>query len=126
MYTITIEFIREIVRNKRKSEEYQKGGITTEEYLEKIVSIREYVDIEKIEFTGYSVDPMNSLVIYFTVNDVYQEEVWLDTRSAETDKFIYRITSGRGQGPYFIDERKEEKGIDISDDQIVYYTGGIN
>ncbi|MDA9460828.1 hypothetical protein B835_712 [Enterococcus mundtii 3F] len=69
---------------------------------------------------------MNSLVIYFTVNDVYQEEVLLNTRSAETDKFIYRIASGRGNGPYFIDEKKEKQEIGISDDQIIYYTGGIN
>lgn len=110
----------------RFTQEYSNGDLTTEEYVEKVVSVRKYIDIDKIEFTGYSIDPMNSLIIYFTVNDVYREEVWLDTRSAETDKFIYRITSGRGQGPYFIDERKEEKGIDISDDQIVYYTGGIN
>lgn len=120
-------YTRDSEKQKEIVEEYQKeGGITTEEYLEKMLSIREYSNIEKIEFTGYSVSPMNSLVIYFTVNGVYQEEVGLNTRSAETDKFIYRITSGRGQGPYFINERKEEKGIDISDDQIVYYTGGIN
>ncbi|MBO0462507.1 hypothetical protein JZO68_09565 [Enterococcus sp. DIV1271a] len=120
-------YTRDSEKQEEIVEEYQKeGGITTEEYLEKMLSIREYSDIEKIEFTGYSIDPMNSLIIYFTVNDVYQEEVWLDTRSAETDKFIYRITSGRGQGPYFINEIKEEKGIDILDDQIVYYTGGIN
>ena len=100
--------------------------MTTEEYVEKVVSVRKYIDIDKIEFTGYSIDPMNSLIIYFTVNDVYREEVWLDTRSSETDKFIYRITGGRGKGPYFIDERKEEKKLDISDEQIVYYTGGIN
>ncbi|WP_081398746.1 hypothetical protein [Enterococcus mundtii] len=110
----------------RFTQEYSNGDLTTEEYVEKVVSVRKYIDIDKIEFTGYSIDPMNSLIIYFTVNDVYREEVWLDTRSAETDKFIYRITGGRGKGPYFIDERKEEKGIDISDDQIVYYTGGIN
>ncbi|WP_206854000.1 hypothetical protein [Candidatus Enterococcus mangumiae] len=110
----------------RFTQQYSNGELTTEEYVEKVVSVRKYIDINKITFTGYSIDPMNSLIIYFTVNDVYREEVWLDTRSAETDKFIYRITSSRGKGPYFIDERKEEKKIDISDDQIVYYTGGIN
>ncbi|WP_206854005.1 hypothetical protein [Candidatus Enterococcus mangumiae] len=120
-------YTRDSEKQEEIVEEYQKeGGITTEEYLEKMLSIREYSDIEKIEFTGYSIDPMNSLIIYFTVNDVYREEVWLDTKSAETDNFIYRITSSRGKGPYFIDERKEEKKLDISDDQIVYYTGGIN
>ncbi|MBO1300227.1 hypothetical protein [Enterococcus sp. DIV1271a] len=110
----------------RFTQRYSNGELTTEEYVEKVVSVRNYIDINKITFTGYSIDPMNSLIIYFTVNDVYREEVWLDTKSAETDKFIYRITSSRGKGPYFIDERKEEKKLDISDDQIVYYTGGIN
>ncbi|MGG5321486.1 hypothetical protein [Enterococcus sp. DIV2381] len=110
----------------RFTQRYSNGDLTTEEYVEKVVNVRKYIDINKITFTGYSIDPMNSLIIYFTVNDVYREEVWLDTKSAETDKFIYRITSSRGKGPYFIDERKEEKKLDISDDQIVYYTGGIN
>ncbi|MBO0462505.1 hypothetical protein IGL24_002206 [Enterococcus sp. DIV2371] len=110
----------------RFTQQYSNGDLTTEEYVEKVVNVRKYIDINKITFTGYSIDPMNSLIIYFTVNDVYREEVWLDTKSAETDKFIYRITSSRGKGPYFIDERKEEKKLDISDDQIVYYTGGIN
>ena len=110
----------------RFTQQYSNGDLTTEEYVEKVVNVRKYIDINKITFTGYSIDPMNSLIIYFTVNDVYREEVWLDTKSAETDKFIYRITSSRGKGPYFIDERKEEKKLDISDDQIVYYAGGIN
>ena len=52
-------------------EEYQKeGGITTEEYLERMLSIREYTDIEKIEFTGYTVSPMNFLKVHFLKIDI--------------------------------------------------------
>ncbi len=117
LYTTNVE------ETDRFTQEYSNGDLTTEEYVEKVVSVRKYININKIEFTGYSISPMNSLVIYFTVNDVYQEEVGLNTRSAETDKFIYRIASGRDNGPYFIDEKNEKQEIGISEDQIIYYTG---
>jgi len=100
--------------------------MTTEEYLKAVLEVREYEEITKIEFTGYSIDPMNSLIIYFTVNDVYQEEVWLDTRSAETDKFIYTITNSTGEGPYYITEKEAKTQLVLPDDQIIYYRGGID
>ena len=48
---------------------------------------------------------MNTLKVYFTINDVYEEEVDLDTISAETEKFIYSITNGTGKGPYYIEKK---------------------
>ncbi|WP_375152608.1 hypothetical protein [Enterococcus mundtii] len=120
-------YTRDSEKEKEILEEYHReGGMTTEEYLKALLEVREYKEITKIEFTGYSVSPMNFLTIYFTVNGVYEEEVMLSTISAETNKFIYRITSSRGQGPYFINERKEEKWIDMADEQIIYYKGGID
>ncbi|MGM0330302.1 hypothetical protein [Enterococcus sp. AZ084] len=120
------------VNNREKEEEifrkYDRGQgeMTTEEYLKALLEVREYEEITKIEFTGYSIDPMNLLIIYFTVNDVYQEEVWLDTRSAETDKFIYTITNSTGEGPYYITEKEAKTQLILPDDQIIYYRGGID
>ena len=83
-------------------------------------------EITKIEFTGYSVSPMNFLTIYFTVNGVYEEEVSLSTISAETNKPIYMISDSTGTGPYYITKRKEKINSIMADEQIIYYEGGID
>ncbi|EQA5417502.1 hypothetical protein ACFJYJ_04265 [Enterococcus faecalis] len=119
-------------KNKEKSEEIKKkynrgnGSITEKEYLQKMKSIREYSDINKIEFTSFSVGPMNTLKVYFTINGVYEEEVDLDTISAETEKFIYSITNSTGKGPYYIEKKDKPTKERMPEDLIVYDEGGIN
>ncbi|MGK0551389.1 hypothetical protein ACSFB8_06350, partial [Enterococcus faecalis] len=72
-------------RDKKKVEDiYQefdkgKGTLTEKEYFNKLEKLKEYSDISKIEFTGFSVGPMNTLEAYLKINDVYEEEVDLDT-----------------------------------------------
>ncbi|BAV35314.1 hypothetical protein [Enterococcus faecalis] len=118
-------------KNKEKSEEIKKkynrgnGSITEKEYLQKMKSIREYSDINKIEFTSFSIGPVNTLKVYFTINDVYEEEVSLDTISSETKKFIYRITNSTGRGPYYIEQKDKPTELTIPENLIMYYEGGI-
>lgn len=97
------------------------GNLTTEEFLDKSKALNEYVDIEKIEFTDFSVTPMNYVKAHFTINGVYKESVLLDTISAETNKLIYRITSGTGDGPYYIEEKEEKTNKPMPEDEIIYY-----
>ncbi|MFG5562793.1 hypothetical protein ACFJYA_00805 [Enterococcus faecalis] len=118
-------------RNQKKVEEiYQefnkgKGSISEEEYFNKLSALREYSDITKIEFTSFAVGPMNTLKVYFTINGVYEEEVDLDTISAETEKFIYSITNGTGKGPYYIEKKDKPTKKKMPEDSIVYDEGGI-
>ncbi|MGM0332927.1 hypothetical protein [Enterococcus sp. AZ050] len=118
-------------KNKEKSEEIKKkynrgnGSITEKEYLQKMKSIREYSNINKVEFTSFIVGPMNTLKVYFTINDVYEEEVDLDTISVETEKFIYSITNGTGKGPYYIEKKDKPTKKKMPEDSIVYDEGGI-
>ncbi|EOW2616158.1 hypothetical protein ACOU9P_002340, partial [Enterococcus faecium] len=46
------------------------GTITDDEYLESLKNARQYFNIEKIEFTGFSVTPMKSLEVHFEINDL--------------------------------------------------------
>ena len=60
-------------RNQKKVEEiYQefnkgKGSISEEEYFNKLSALREYSDINKIEFTRFSVSPMKMLKVHYTI-----------------------------------------------------------
>ena len=109
-------------------EEYQKdGGITTEEYLERMLSIREYTDIEKIEFTGYTVSPMNFLEVHFNLNNSNKHIATLGVKSAETNKWRYNVDIGRKktENKYFVEVREFPNGIDIPTEIIEYYYGGV-
>ena len=119
-------------RDKKKVEDiYQefdkgKGTLTEKEYFNKLEKLKEYSDISKIEFTGFSVGPMNTLEAYLKINDVYEEEVDLDTLSAETNTFIYRITDSTGKGPYYIEKKRKPTDSAIPEAAIIYYEGGID
>jgi len=119
-------------RDKKKVEDiYQefdkgKGTLTEKEYFNKLEKLKEYSDISKIEFTGFSVGPMNTLEAYLKINDVYEEEVDLDTLSAETNTFIYRITDSTGKGPYYIEKKRKPIDSAIPEAAIIYYEGGID
>nr|WP_254004398.1 hypothetical protein [Enterococcus faecalis] len=102
-----------------------KGSLTEQEFFDKLEKLKEYSDINKIEFTSFSIGPVNTLKVYFTINDVYEEEVDLDTISAETEKFIYSITNGTGKGPYYIEKKDKPTKERMPEDLIVYDEGGI-
>ncbi|MGC3050076.1 hypothetical protein ACPTKJ_09115, partial [Enterococcus faecalis] len=99
--------------------------LTTEEFLKKSDELKEYSDIKKVEFTRFAVGPMNTLKVYFTINGVYEEEVDLDTISAETEKFIYSITNSTGRGPYYIEKKDKPTKERMPENLIVYDEGGI-
>lgn len=108
--------------------EYDKGNghLTDIEYLEKLKSAQIYSDIEKVEFTKLSITPMNTVRLYFTINGVYNDDVSLDTISAETNKLIYHIGEYNGDGPYYLEKKKEKTTESIPEKSIVYYKGGIS
>lgn len=118
--------------NKEKEEklarEYNngQGSLTTKEYLEKGKELREYSDVEKIEFTGFSITPMNTVAVHFTINDVYKDDVILDTISAETNKRIYKINAMNEVNSYYLERKKESTKIKMPDDKIIYYEGGVD
>lgn len=108
--------------------EYNKGSgnLTDIEYLEKLKSAQIYSDIKKVEFTKLSTTPMNTVRLHFTINDVYDDDVALDTVSAETNKLIYHIGEYNGDGPYYLEKKKEKNNEIISGKSIIYYKGGIS
>ncbi|EHR4851110.1 MULTISPECIES: hypothetical protein [Enterococcus] len=115
-------------KDEQLNKEYNRGegSLTTEEFLKKSDELKEYSDIKKVEFTSFSIGAMNTLEVYFTINDVYEEEVDLDTISAETEKFIYSITNSTGNGPYYIEKKDKPTKERMPEDLIVYDEGGIN
>ncbi|EGO8956176.1 hypothetical protein LF864_09125 [Enterococcus faecalis] len=114
-------------KDEQLNKEYNRGegSLTTEEFLKKSDELKEYSDIKKVEFTRFAVGPMNTLKVYFTINGVYEEEVDLDTISAETEKFIYSITNSTGRGPYYIEKKDKPTKERMPENLIVYDEGGI-
>ncbi|MDT2010828.1 hypothetical protein [Carnobacterium divergens] len=102
-----------------------KGNMTYRQYSDELNRIAQYSNVEKIEFTGYSITPMNTVKIHFTINDVYKQNVLLDTISAETNKQLYRIGTNQGDGPYYLDDKKETTGEIMPNKNIVYYEGAV-
>ena len=100
--------------------------MTTEEYVEKVVSVRRYIDIDKIEFTGYTVSPMNFLEVHFLINDSNKQIATLGVKSAETDKWIYDIDSGKTKpgNKYYLEEL-EYPNHQLNEIEILFYNGGI-
>ena len=103
-----------------------QGNLTTKEYLEKGLEIRDYLDIEKIEFTSFSITPMNTVRVNFTINNVYNDDVVLDTVSAETNKRIYKISTLNEVNSYYLERKKEPSKIKMPEDKIIYCEGGIS
>lgn len=110
----------------RFTQEYSNGDLTTEEYIEKVVSVRRYIDIDKIEFTGYTVSPMNFLEVHFLINDSNKQIATLGVKSAETDKWIYDIDSGKTKpgNKYYLEEL-EYPNHQLNEIEILFYNGGI-
>ncbi|PTO41804.1 hypothetical protein [Enterococcus mundtii] len=111
----------------RFTQEYSNGGLTTEEYVEKVVSVRKYIDINKIEFTGDSISPMNFLEVHFNLNNSNKHIATLGVKSAETNKWRYNVDIGRKktEDKYFIEVREFPNGIETPTEIIEYYYGGL-
>ncbi|EGP4957504.1 hypothetical protein D4T53_00070 [Enterococcus faecium] len=105
-----------------------KGDMTEQEFFERLDSITEYMDIEKIEFTGFSVTPMKSLEVHFEINDLLSHTATLGVKSAETGQWIYRIDSGiekPGQDHY-LSRKDQETNRSIPMNIVTFYDGGID
>lgn len=113
--------------SRKVKEKYNNGHgtLTEEEYINQIQNPRIYSSVDKIEFKEFSSAPMNTVKLYFTINDVYDDDVSLDTVSAETNKLIYNIGEHNGDGPYYLEKKKEKTNNDIPEKSIIYYKGGI-
>ena len=108
-----------------KEYNHGKGNLTTEEFLKKSVELREYVDIKKIEFTGFSVDPMGGLVVGFIINDVYPDETTLNTISAETNNWIYHFNLGTRRNSYVLWKKPKSTNLKMPEKDIIYCDKGI-
>ena len=107
----------------RFTQEYSNGDLTTEEYVEKVVSVRKYIDIDKIEFTGYTVSPMNFLEVHFLINDSNKQIATLGVKSSETDNWIYNIDIGieKSENKYYIEINKTPNVVEIPNAIIIFY-----
>ncbi|WP_165004566.1 MULTISPECIES: hypothetical protein [unclassified Enterococcus] len=118
-------------KNKEKIAEADKkynggnGTITDDEYLESLKNARQYFNIEKIEFTGFSVGPMKGLVVGFIINDVYPDETTLDTRSAETNKWLYSFNTGNTRNSYVLTKKTSSTDEKMPEENIIYYDKGV-
>ena len=121
LYTVDKE------KDDQLNKEYNhgKGNLTTEEFLKKSVELREYVDIKKIEFTGFSVSPMGGLVVEFIINDVYPDKTILNTISAETNKWLYSFNSGNTINSYVLAEKPTPTNLKMPEKDIIYCDKGI-
>ncbi|WP_165005703.1 MULTISPECIES: hypothetical protein [unclassified Enterococcus] len=121
------------VDEKREKEIFKefnqgKGNMTEQEFFEKIDSITEYMDIEKIEFTGFSVTPMKSLEVHFKINELLSHTATLGAKSVETGQWIYRIDSGiekQGQDHY-LSRKEQETNMSLPVSIVTFYNGGID
>lgn len=122
LYTVDVE------KDKKLNQEYNRGNgtLTTADFLRKSDELKEYSNVEKIEFTGFSVGPMNNLEVHYTINDVIHKKTSLDTISAETNKFLYGIGEHSGEGPYYLEKKEDVTNFLIPDELVVYYHGGID
>ncbi|CAG4693907.1 TPA: hypothetical protein ITS47_001781 [Enterococcus faecalis] len=118
-------------KNKEKSEEIKKkynrgnGSITEKEYLQNMKSIREYSDITKIEFTGFSVSPMKMLKVHYTINNKLDKQTYLNTISAETNKLVFKIGEHEGEGPYYLEKKPTATNLPLPENLVTYDEGGI-
>jgi len=104
---------------------YDAGKMTYPEYSKCLDEIAKYSDISKIEFTGFSVSPMNILKVQYTINDVLDKETSLDTISAETKNLIFRVGEHDGKGEYSLEKKKEATNVSLPENLVIYYEGGI-
>ncbi len=121
LYTVDEKKEQEIFKEFNKG----NGSLSESQYFEKLDALKEYSKINKVEFTKFVVTPMNTVRVYFVINDVYKEDIFLDKVSAETNKLMYTVSTHSGDGPYYIEEKPEKTAKIMPEEDIVYYEGVI-
>ncbi|MEI5990800.1 hypothetical protein A5881_002305 [Enterococcus termitis] len=118
-------------RNTSESDEVKKlynkgnGSLSEEEYLKKMKETRVYSDIEKVEFTKFSVGPMKDLVVDFKINDVYSDDTSLSTVSAETGKWLYSFNSMNNRNGYVLERKEKSTDKKMAEENIIYNNKGV-
>ncbi|EGO8830411.1 hypothetical protein D5663_10700, partial [Enterococcus faecalis] len=117
-------------KSKKVEEIYQefnkgKGSISEEEYFNKLSALREYSDINKIEFTRFSVSPMKMLKVHYTINNKLDKQTYLNTISAETNKLVFKIGEHEGEGPYYLEKKPTATNLPLPENLVTYDEGGI-
>lgn len=118
-------------RNTSESDEVKKlynkgdGSLSEEEYLKKIKETRVYSDIEKVEFTKFSIGPMKDLVVNFKINDVYSDDTSLSTISAETGKWLYSFNSMNNRNGYVLERKENSTDKKMPEENLIYNNKGV-
>nr|WP_284733086.1 hypothetical protein [Enterococcus faecalis] len=102
-----------------------KGSLTEQEFFDKLEKLKEYSDINKIEFTSFTVGPMNSLDVEFIINDVYPDYTILGTISAETGKFRYSFNTGNTINNYVLERKENSSTEKMPEENIIYTNKGV-
>ncbi|HAP4786833.1 hypothetical protein IV406_09590 [Enterococcus faecalis] len=102
-----------------------KGSLTEQEFFDKLEKLKEYSDINKIEFTSFTVGLMNSLDVEFIINDVYPDYTILGTISAETGKFRYSFNTGNTINNYVLERKENSSTEKMPEENIIYTNKGV-
>ncbi len=102
-----------------------KGSLTEQEFFDKLEKLKEYSDINKIEFTGFSVSPMKMLKVHYTINNKLDKQTYLNTISAETNKLVFKIGEHEGEGPYYLEKKPTATNLSVPENLVTYDEGGI-
>ncbi len=108
-------------------QEFDKGNgsLTEQEYFNKLDRLKEYSDIEKIEFTKFSIGPMKGLDVNFILNDVYSDDTTLSTISAETGKWLYSFNSMNNRNGYVLERKEKSTDKKMAEENIIYNNKGV-
>ncbi|WP_430598001.1 hypothetical protein [Enterococcus sp. AZ177] len=105
--------------------DYDNGKMTFPEYSKRVDDIAKYSDIEKVEFTKFSVGPMKDLVVNFKINDVYPDDTTLSTISAETGKWLYSFNSMNTRNGYVLERKEKSTDKKMAEENIIYKNKGV-
>ncbi|MBO0421919.1 hypothetical protein [Enterococcus plantarum] len=105
--------------------DYDNGKMTFPEYSKRVDDIAKYSDIEKVEFTKFSVGPMKDLVVNFKINDVYSDDTSLSTISAETGKWLYSFNSMNNRNGYVLERKEKSTDEKMAEANIIYNNKGV-
>jgi len=105
--------------------DYDNGKMTFPEYSKRVDDIAKYSDIEKVEFTKFSVGPMKDLVVNFKINDVYSDDTSLSTISAETGKWLYSFNSMNNRNGYVLERKEKSTDKKMAEENIIYNNKGV-
>ncbi|WP_430598000.1 hypothetical protein [Enterococcus sp. AZ177] len=114
-------------KDDKLNSEYNKGegNLTTEEFLKKSDELKEYSDIQKIEFTKFSIGPIKGLDVNFVINNVYPDDTTLSTISAETGKWLYSFNSMNTRNGYVLERKEKSTDKKMAEENIIYNNKGV-